>query len=148
MRKKSSRIVPIVILLIIAVFVAIGSEVVPFLISSHPAATSATVAGLEISPLDAQRLLSQGAVLIDVRTAGEYAQSHVAGSTLIPLEELSQRLGEVPHDKQILVICRSGARSASGRDILLAAGFSPVASVRGGILAWVAAGLPVEGSAP
>jgi rhodanese-related sulfurtransferase len=148
MRKKSSRIVPILILLIIAVLIAIGSEVVPFLMSNRPAATATAAVGLEISPLDAQRLLSLGAVLIDVRTAGEYGQSRVAGSILIPLDELSGRLGEVPHDKQILVICRSGARSAQGRDILLAAGFSPVASVRGGILAWIAAGLPVEGSTP
>jgi len=148
MRKKPSRIVLIVILFAIAVFIVMGVEVVPFLVSSHPAGTSTAVASLEISPGDAQRQLAQGAILIDVRTADEYSQSHVAGSILIPLEELPQRLGEVPHDKQILVICRSGVRSARGRDILITAGFSPVESIRGGILAWVAAGLPVEASAP
>jgi phage shock protein E len=99
---------------------------------------------LEISPGEASTLLSQGAYLLDVRTLDEYAQGHIAGSTLIPLDTLSTRLDELPRDGQILVICRSGSRSAQARDLLLASGFSKVTSIRGGIQAWVNLSLPLE----
>ncbi len=81
--------------------------------------------------------------LLDVRTPPEWEEAHVPGATLIPLDELAQRLNEVPRDKPVMVICRSGNRSAVARDMLKDAGFTQVTSIAGGIRAWMAAGFPV-----
>ena len=63
---------------------------------------------------------------------------------LIPLDELPNRLSEIPKDKEILVICRSGNRSQEGRDILLNAGYNAT-SMAGGLKEWFARGYPTEG---
>ena len=88
-------------------------------------------------------LRDAGAVVLDVREPAEWAEGHVPGATLIPLGELARRTSELPHDRTVVVICRSGNRSAQGRDILLDAGYKAT-SVQGGMTAWRAAGLPVE----
>jgi rhodanese-related sulfurtransferase len=62
---------------------------------------------------------------------------------LIPLAQLSTRLSEIPTDRDVLIICRSGNRSAQARDQLHAAGFANTTSIDGGMNAWIAAGLPV-----
>ena len=61
----------------------------------------------------------------------------------IPLGELPNRLSEVPQDKEVVVVCRSGRRSAEGRDILRNAGYPQSTSMTGGMNAWSAANLPV-----
>jgi rhodanese-related sulfurtransferase len=75
-----------------------------------------------------------------VREPHEWVEGHIPGSTLIPLGELPARVAEVPKDKQILVVCRSGNRSQSGRDILVQAGFTNVTSMDGGVVQWGASG--------
>ena len=62
--------------------------------------------------------------MLDVRQPDEWAAGHIEGATLIPLGELADRVAEVPADRQVVVVCRSGNRSAQGRDILLGAGLS------------------------
>lgn len=99
---------------------------------------------VEISPPLARTELEKGALLLDVREQNEYDQEHIAGSKLIPLGDLPARLGEIPNDRLIIVMCRSGARSVRGRDTLLAAGFAHVTSMQGGIQSWMASGFPVE----
>jgi len=66
----------------------------------------------------------------------------VPNSTLIPLGSLASRVNEVPRDKEIVVVCRSGNRSTTGRDILRQAGFANVTSLAGGLNGWKAAGFP------
>jgi rhodanese-related sulfurtransferase len=83
-----------------------------------------------------------GAFILDVRQPEEWLDHHIPGSTLIPLGELPARLSELPEDKEILVVCRSGNRSAEGRDILLEAGFEQVTSMAGGLTEWRSAGYP------
>jgi rhodanese-related sulfurtransferase len=83
-----------------------------------------------------------GAFLLDVRQPEEWNEFHVPGSTLIPLAELAGRVEELPRDQEIVVVCRSGNRSAQGRDILLQAGFTQVTSMAGGLTQWKAAGYP------
>ena len=97
-----------------------------------------------VSVAGAATLRDAGAFVLDVREPDEWATGHIPGATLIPLGELSARLGEVPADRTIVVICRSGNRSAQGREILKAAGYAAVTSVSGGMTDWVATGLPVE----
>ena len=64
-------------------------------------------------------------------------------ATLIPLDQLSDRLAEVPTDQTIVVVCRSGNRSQQGRDILKQAGYEQVTSMTGGLKTWQAKGYPV-----
>ena len=96
-----------------------------------------------INVTEAADRFAQGAYLLDVREQVEWEEAHVEGAVLIPLSELSTRLDELPTDEDILVICRSGNRSAQARDLLRQAGFERVTSISGGINAWMAAGLPV-----
>jgi rhodanese-related sulfurtransferase len=83
-----------------------------------------------------------GAFMLDVRQPDEWVAYHLPGSTLIPLGELNARLSEVPRDQEIIVVCRSGSRSALGRDILLKAGFGHVTSLAGGLSTWRSEGYP------
>lgn len=104
----------------------------------------------QLSPLpsniniaQAAALRDAGAFMLDVREPFEWQEYHMPGAVLIPLGQLSRRVSEVPKDRPIVVVCRSGNRSEVGRDILLQAGFIAVTSMDGGMRAWRNAGLPV-----
>jgi rhodanese-related sulfurtransferase len=116
-----------------------------------PAATApaGAVAALpaEVSVADALALRESGAFILDVRQPEEWDAVHIPDATLIPLGELASRVSEVPRDQQVVVVCRSGNRSAQGRDILLGAGLPSVTSMAGGMNDWAASGYPtVSGS--
>lgn len=81
--------------------------------------------------------------LIDVRTPAEYADGHLAKATLIPLQELEERLAEIDKGKPILLYCRSGHRSGMALKLLQEKGYAQAKDIEGGINAWKAAGLPV-----
>ena len=82
------------------------------------------------------------AFILDVREGREYLQGHVPGAVLIPMSQLTSRLGEVPKDLPVHVICRSGNRSASMASFLERAGVDAY-SVAGGTDAWMRSGRPV-----
>lgn len=82
-------------------------------------------------------------IFIDVREQSEWDEFHAPLATLIPLGELDARLSELPKDKEIVVVCRSGNRSQVGRDKLKAAGFTNVTSMAGGMIEWRSAGYPI-----
>lgn len=76
--------------------------------------------------------LKQGALILDVRTAGEFAGQHYAGATNIPVQELSARIAELGDtNRAIIVYCRSGRRAASAKQILNQAGFKTVINAGG-----------------
>jgi rhodanese-related sulfurtransferase len=102
----------------------------------------------EITAAQAYAKYQQGAFFLDVRNQEEWDQYHIAESTLIPLNQLKDRVTELPKDKDIVVVCRSGRRSQSGASILQKAGFTNVSSLSGGLNAWTAANYPVEGNVP
>jgi len=104
--------------------------------------TTASSMPLEISAQEAVAKQKAGAFILDVREPDEWNTVHIAGATLIPLGELDSRLNELPKDKEIVVVCHSGNRSAKGRDILLNNGFTQVTSMAGGMNQWQAAGYP------
>ncbi|MDX8389372.1 MAG: rhodanese-like domain-containing protein [Mariprofundaceae bacterium] len=83
-------------------------------------------------------------MLLDVRTVEEYAEGHIAGATLIPVQELDKRLAEIPHGKRVYVYCHSGVRSARASKLLAERGFKNIENMKGGIVAWKDAGYPVE----
>ena len=106
--------------------------------------SNTTSTSKEITVAQLKNMLDQNEnfLLLDVRTPAEFLQDgRVAQSTLIPLQELEQRLNELPTDKTIVCICRSGNRSAAACDLLRSRGYEAI-NVAGGIRAWKAAGYP------
>ena len=98
----------------------------------------------EVSAALARELTDAGSAwLLDVREGYEWEAGHAPAAHHIPLGELGDRQHELPEDQQILVICRSGARSRMVTDALNEANY-PVANVAGGMSAWHAEGSPVE----
>ena len=100
----------------------------------------------EIDPLDAVRKINhEEAVLLDVREDKEYQQGHILDSVHIPLGTLASRLGELDKFKgrPIIIGCRSGSRSASACGKLRKSGFEDIYNLRGGVLAWESANLPL-----
>lgn len=80
----------------------------------------------------AQEKIKGGAMVIDVRTPGEYAGGHYAGATNIPLNELGGRLEQLgAKDRAIVVYCASGARSAQAARMLTGAGYKDVTNAGG-----------------
>ena len=104
--------------------------------------------GIEsLSPAQAQAKLAQpGVVLVDVRTAQEYAGGHIAGSVLIPLDDLERQAGGLLPDRNapLVVYCHSGRRSQKAIGILKSMGYTKLANLDGGISNWQAQGLPVQ----
>jgi rhodanese-related sulfurtransferase len=75
---------------------------------------------------DFAQLVKDGAIILDVRTPGEYAGGHIKGSKNISLQSLQKNLSEIPKDKVIITCCASGMRSGSAKSILLSSGFKEV----------------------
>jgi rhodanese-related sulfurtransferase len=96
----------------------------------------------EIPVDEAARRIEAGAVLLDVRQPDEYSAGRVPGGQLIPLHELPGRIAEVPDGDEVLVICRSGARSAKAVELLIGHGVSAI-NIAGGTNAWAASGRPI-----
>lgn len=109
---------------------------------------SGTGPSTQVSVAEAYQKYLNGAFFLDVRSQSEWDQTHIANSILIPLDQLASRLGEVPKDRDVVVICRSGARSKEGMAILRGAGYARVVCMTGGLIAWQAAGYPLEGARP
>ena len=82
-------------------------------------------------------------VLVDVREAAERAEVRPPQSLHVPLGEVESKLPQLPRDRTVAFVCRSGGRSAMAARVAAATGLS-VANVDGGMLAWEAAGLPTE----
>lgn len=94
----------------------------------------------------AAQLQRDGAVLVDVREQSEWSAGRAPQARHIPLGQLESRMSrELSTSKTILTICRSGGRSARAASTLRRAGFT-VIDVKGGMIAWQAAGLPVVAS--
>ena len=111
--------------------------------SAGAAATAAPAAlPAEVDVATAAALQAAGAFMLDVREPDEWVQGHIEGATLIPLGQLAARVAEVPQDRQVVVVCRSGNRSAEGRDVLAGAGYPSVTSMAGGMNDWAASGYP------
>jgi phage shock protein E len=81
----------------------------------------------DLSGREARRMVAEGALLLDVRTPGEYAAGHLEGAVNVPVQVLATRLDELgAHERPIVVYCRSGHRSANAAALLRDAGFTDV----------------------
>jgi rhodanese-related sulfurtransferase len=91
---------------------------------------------------DARDLAEAGALVLDVREADEWHAGHIEGALWIPVGELTGRQDELPGDRSVVVICRSGARSHRVAAALLQAGYDAM-NVAGGMKSWATAGYDI-----
>jgi rhodanese-related sulfurtransferase len=101
----------------------------------------------QLSPAEAiLKINHERALVLDVREDKEFAEGHIINSLHIPLGSIQQRLNELEKhkDKHIILNCRSGSRSNSACNILRKHGFENVFNLKGGVLAWQSANLPLS----
>jgi len=134
MNKKTTLIAGIVIVLL-AIFAATAFR--PAAVADQ--AEIVETLPDEVSVEEAARLREEGAFILDVRQPEEWEAGHIPGATLIPLGELPDRMDEVPVDQKVVVVCRSGNRSAQATQFLRQNGYHLVTSMAGGMNQWAAA---------
>jgi len=102
-------------------------------------AAAAAVSPVEISALELKARIDRGddLVIVDVREPQEYQINRIAGSILMPLGDVPKRVNELDPDREHVIQCRSGVRSAKAADFLRSVGFARVLNLKGGILDWV-----------
>ncbi len=101
----------------------------------------------DVSPLEATQLLNhQDAVLLDVREPQEYQDGFLANSIRIPLGSLAEKAGQLDkhRERPIIIVCRSGNRSATAVRMLKKLGYETVYNLGGGLHAWRTANLPIS----
>ena len=102
-----------------------------------------------VQDIDPQELWEkrQQVVIVDVRRPDEFTGElgHVPGSSLVVLDTLPQRIEELPKDKTVVFVCRSGNRSGKATAFAKTQGFVSVFNMKGGMLLWNELGLSVEG---
>lgn len=100
-----------------------------------------------VTVLEASGMIEEGALLIDIRELKEWQTIRIPGAEFKPLSEIQQWFEDLPRDRDIILQCRSGNRSAQATEALIAqAGFERVFNLTGGIIAWHSADLPVDRS--
>jgi rhodanese-related sulfurtransferase len=106
---------------------------------------AAEVGPAEVGPVEAARLVDEGAMLLDVRQVHEWQAGRAPQAEHVPMHDLARRAGELPRDRTIVAVCRSGRRSGVVTEHLRAQGYD-VLNLQGGMQAWVGVGFPVVGS--
>jgi rhodanese-related sulfurtransferase len=97
----------------------------------------------EVSREKAQKLIDEGAQLVDVRAGHEWGAGRIAGAVHLPLDELAGRSAEIDPDRPVILYCRGGNRSTMATDALAEAGFD-AAKLSEGVVGWAEAGLPLD----
>ena len=98
---------------------------------------------LDLLPVYQSGDASEDTVIVDVRTEKEWQDGHIADSINIPLNQLADRVHELPSDKTIVVHCQGGYRSSIAASLMQKDGYSNVFDMVGGFEAWKASQLPV-----
>ncbi len=103
----------------------------------------------EICPTTTQTWVNNGALLVDVREKDEVAELayDVPNIINIPLSEFEERFNEIPQDKEVVVVCRSGARSLRAAGFLVNHGYTKVVNMEHGMVRWATKGFPTKGNA-
>lgn len=143
--------------LLVGVFWYTSADKVVDEVTAHEVAEHAdNLAAYEVSPAAVvQRVqANEGAILLDVRTLEEYKTLHLENALLLPVQELSAEtladigLGETAKDKEIIIYCRSGARSKTAYDIMKSLGYTNIVSVAGGMVHWEEDGYSLTETGP
>ncbi len=90
----------------------------------------------DVLELAERRAAGENPLVLDVREPAEYAWCRIEGSTLMPLDQLPARMGELDREVEILILCHTGVRSLAAADYLRAQGFARAFSLAGGIHRW------------
>jgi rhodanese-related sulfurtransferase len=96
----------------------------------------------EVSREQAQKLVEDGAQLVDVRADHEWEMGRIEGAAHLPLAELAERVGEIDKDRPVVLYCRGGNRSTMATEALVAEGYD-AKKLSEGIVGWAEAGLPL-----
>ncbi|PRD64874.1 rhodanese-like domain-containing protein [Malikia granosa] len=101
----------------------------------------------EVCPTTTRRLVGEGALLVDVRERSEIdaLAFDVPELVVMPLSEFEQRYSELPRDRELVIVCRSGNRSLKATYFLMYQGYSRVSNMSGGMVKWLSKGFPVVG---
>jgi len=101
----------------------------------------------EICPTTTQTWVKNGALLVDVREKDEVAELtyNVPNIINLPLSEFEERFNEIPQDKDLVVVCRSGARSLRVAGFLVNHGYTKVVNMEHGMIRWATKGFPTKG---
>lgn len=109
--------------------------------------TSALAASVkDISSGEAKAIIekTKNIFLLDVRTVQEWNQAYIPGSTLIPMDVIEKRIGEIPKNRPVIVYCAVGSRSGVVAQALSRQGYKEVYNMRDGIMGWYRNGYPVK----
>ena len=100
----------------------------------------------EVDSASLQTRLSAGEdiLIVDIRTPAEIAQGAIPNAMLLPMHLIPLRMSELPRDREVVLYCRSGARSYHACAYLAQQGFDNVVNLRGGIIAWARNGFTIE----
>ena len=104
-----------------------------------------------IDVAEAERRLREdpsGPLLVDVREPNEFDEVRAPGAVLVPMSAFADRVGELPTDRPLMLVCHLGGRSAAATGFLMRSGRTDVVNVAGGMDAWERAGLPVRHGTP
>lgn len=104
-----------------------------------------------IDVIEAERRLREdpaGPLLVDVREQHEFDEVRAPGAVLLPMSTLVTRIGELPTDRPLMIVCHSGHRSSAVTGFLARSGRSDVVNVAGGMDAWERKGLPTKRGTP
>jgi rhodanese-related sulfurtransferase len=125
-------------------FLAGGTAVLALAVLAYEA-SRARSGGQSVGPMDAVRLMNQGAVLLDVRSQAEFDSGHILDSRHIPQDQLASSAETLKKykDKVVIACCESGMRSGAAARVLQAQGFTKVVNLKGGLQAWRAENLPL-----
>ena len=127
-----------------AIAIVFGALVATPAFAEDPESTKAP--SISAAQLHARRESGAAPVVIDVRTPEEYASGHIPGAVNVPFDQVAQRISEIDAPHGVALYCMVGPRARKGESALLAAGYEKVFHLEGGLAAWHAAGLPVEGT--
>lgn len=125
-------------------FLAGGTAVLAMAVLAYEA-SRARGGGQSVGPMDAVRLINQGAVLLDVRSQAEFDAGHILDARHVPQDQLASSTETLKKykDKVVIACCESGMRSGAAARVLQAQGFTKVVNLKGGLQAWRAENLPL-----
>ena len=118
-------------------------------LGTHCAADDQKAAEPQVATISAEALLARlqssenKPLVVDVREQSEFDEVHIQEAMLAPLGSVTQGVADVPKDREIVLVCRSGRRSAKAYEVLAATGYTRLSHLEGGMLAWEKAGNPV-----
>ena len=147
--RRLHRLLPLIALVVIATLAACGGEDTA---TANPEAEAIDrPAGVRlVAPPEADSIRADPPpelVILDVRTPEEFAEGHIDGATMLDFyePEFADAIAELDRDQPYVLYCRSGNRSGQTAALMTQLGFTDVAEIDGGILAWQAEGLPLVG---